>query len=120
MKILVTGGAGYIGSVFVEAALDAGHAVTVFDNLSEGHRAAVDERAEFIDHASKLLSDPKLVAQVWAAFDVNGDGGIPVPEYLQVWGQWARTGQKPAEERIAARLAELDGAAPAAASFLRR
>jgi len=48
MNLFVTGGAGYIGSVFVEEALDARHQVTVFDNLTEGHRAAVDSRAEFI------------------------------------------------------------------------
>lgn len=49
MKIFVTGGAGYIGSICVEELLNAGHDVHVIDNLSEGHRAAVDERAEFID-----------------------------------------------------------------------
>jgi UDP-glucose 4-epimerase len=48
MNIFVTGGAGYIGSVFVEAGLNAGHRVTVYDNLSEGHRAAVDPRATFV------------------------------------------------------------------------
>ena len=48
MKILVTGGAGYIGSVCVEQLLDAGHQVTVFDNLTEGHRLAVDPRAPLI------------------------------------------------------------------------
>jgi len=41
MRILVTGGAGYIGSVLVEKFLDAGHDVTVLDDLSTGHRAAV-------------------------------------------------------------------------------
>jgi UDP-glucose 4-epimerase len=49
MKILVVGGAGYIGSVCTELLLDEGHAVAVFDNLSEGHRAAIDRRAEFIE-----------------------------------------------------------------------
>jgi UDP-glucose 4-epimerase len=49
MKILVVGGAGYIGSVCTELLLDEGHAVAVFDNLSEGHRAAVDSRAEFLE-----------------------------------------------------------------------
>lgn len=49
MNLFVTGGAGYIGSVFVEEALNAKHRVTVFDNLSEGHRSAVDSRAEFIE-----------------------------------------------------------------------
>ena len=48
MNVFVTGGAGYIGSVCVEQLLDAGHQVTVFDNLTEGHRSAVDERATFI------------------------------------------------------------------------
>jgi UDP-glucose 4-epimerase len=49
MKILVVGGAGYIGSVCAELLLDEGHAVAVFDNLIEGHRTAVDSRAEFIE-----------------------------------------------------------------------
>ena len=48
MNVFVTGGAGYIGSVCVEELLNAGHAVTVYDNLSEGHRSAVDARAKFI------------------------------------------------------------------------
>ena len=48
MNVLVTGGAGYIGSVCVEELLNAGHRVTVFDNLCEGHRSAVDSRADFI------------------------------------------------------------------------
>ena len=41
MRILVTGGAGYIGSHTVRLLAQQGHAVTVYDNLSEGHRAAV-------------------------------------------------------------------------------
>jgi UDP-glucose 4-epimerase len=48
MNVLVTGGAGYIGSVCVEELLHAGHNVSVYDNLSEGHRSAVDARAQFI------------------------------------------------------------------------
>lgn len=48
MKIFVTGGAGYIGSVTTEILLDKGHTVTVFDNLERGHRAALDARAAFI------------------------------------------------------------------------
>jgi UDP-glucose 4-epimerase len=48
VKIVVTGGAGYIGSVCVEDLLNRGHEVTVFDNLTEGHRKAVDERAKFV------------------------------------------------------------------------
>ena len=49
MKILVAGGAGYIGSVCAELLLDEGHTVAVVDNLSEGHRSAVDSRAELIE-----------------------------------------------------------------------
>ena len=60
MKVFVTGGAGYIGSVCVEELLDAGHEVTVYDNLSEGHRSAVDRRACFI-HAR--LSDESNIAE---------------------------------------------------------
>ena len=49
MKILVVGGAGYVGGVCAELLLDEHHAVAVFDNLSEGHRTAVDSRADFIE-----------------------------------------------------------------------
>ncbi|GAB4547080.1 MAG: UDP-glucose 4-epimerase GalE [Anaerolineae bacterium] len=48
MHILVTGGAGYIGSTTAAAFLAAGHRVTVLDNLSRGHRAAVPEGADFV------------------------------------------------------------------------
>ena len=40
-SVLVVGGAGYIGSHMCHVLADAGHAVTVFDNLSRGHRDAV-------------------------------------------------------------------------------
>lgn len=48
MKVLVTGGAGYIGSVVADELLQAGHNVVVFDNLSRGHRQAVPKSAELI------------------------------------------------------------------------
>jgi len=48
MKIFVTGGAGYIGSICVEQLLDRGNEVVVFDNLTEGHRNAVDPRAGLV------------------------------------------------------------------------
>ena len=47
MRVLVTGGAGYIGSVVADHLLRAGHSVTVLDNLSKGHREAVPAQAEF-------------------------------------------------------------------------
>ena len=49
MKIFVVGGAGYIGSVCAELLLNEGHEVVIFDNLSEGHRGAVDSRTHFIE-----------------------------------------------------------------------
>ncbi len=48
MNILVTGGAGYIGSVTTNELLAAGHTVTVFDNLVHGYRAAVPPGAAFV------------------------------------------------------------------------
>ena len=47
MKILVTGGAGYIGSFMVKRLLDDGHSVVVADSLERGHREKVDSRASF-------------------------------------------------------------------------
>jgi UDP-glucose 4-epimerase len=49
MRILVTGGAGYIGSVVVEQLIATGESVVVFDNLSQGHRAAVHPQAAFVE-----------------------------------------------------------------------
>ena len=48
MRVLVTGGAGYIGSVVTRLLLDAGHRVVVLDDLSTGHQEAVPEGATFI------------------------------------------------------------------------
>ena len=49
MNILVTGGAGYIGSITVSALLAQGHSVVVLDDLSTGHRAAVPEAAALVE-----------------------------------------------------------------------
>jgi UDP-glucose 4-epimerase len=64
MNLLVTGGAGYIGSTCAQALLDAGHAVTVFDNLSHGHRAAVPTAARFVQGD---INDQAAVAKLFAA-----------------------------------------------------
>ena len=61
MNVFVTGGAGYIGSVCTEELLNAGHQVTVYDNLTEGHRSAVDARAGFI------LAKPEEEGNILAA-----------------------------------------------------
>jgi len=60
MNVFVTGGAGYIGSICVEEMLNAGHQISVFDNLSEGHRGALDSRAEFIEGD---LADRSLIVK---------------------------------------------------------
>lgn len=64
MKILVTGGAGYIGSVVVEQLVKRGESVVVFDNLYQGHREAVHPDAVFVegDLASRGAVDAVLGA----------------------------------------------------------
>src|SRR5882724_11259871 len=60
MKVLVTGGAGYIGSVVCGELLRAGHQVVVLDNLSHGHREAVPKQAELV--VAELADRAKLDA----------------------------------------------------------
>ena len=49
MKLLVTGGAGYVGSVVASQLVEAGHETVVLDNLTKGHRAAVPEGAHLVE-----------------------------------------------------------------------
>src|SRR5437764_9250385 len=65
MNVFVTGGDGYIGSICTEELLNAGHRVTVYDDLSEGHRSAVDSRAIFV--LGKPNEDGNILAAVQAA-----------------------------------------------------
>ncbi len=65
------------------------------------------EREEFTKHTTKLFADLRLAEKVFSALDVNNDGGIPIPEYLRVWGQWARADQQSAEKRIEQRQVDL-------------
>lgn len=69
MKVLVTGGAGYIGSVCVAHLLEAGHEPVVFDNLSQGHRRAVPAGVELVVGD---LADPAAVRGVLAGRDFDG------------------------------------------------
>lgn len=67
-SVLVTGGAGYIGSVVVEELVRRGHTPVVLDNLSTGHRAAVDLGVEFV---AGDVGDRALVHTVLARHRVD-------------------------------------------------
>jgi len=88
MKVLVAGGAGYIGSVTTEMLCDAGHDVVVFDNLERGHQEAIDPRAKFIqgdlrykeDIKSALLAErPEAVIHFAAYIEVGESMKEPMP-----------------------------------------
>jgi UDP-glucose 4-epimerase len=79
MKILVAGGAGYIGSCCTEYLLDHGHEVVVFDALLNGHRAAVDERATFV-HGN--LQDAAAIDAALAA--ARPEGVIHFAAFIEV------------------------------------
>ena len=64
MKILLTGGSGYIGSVTTELLCDDGHEVVVFDNLERGHHEAVDPRARLVVGD---LREPLAIREAMAA-----------------------------------------------------
>jgi UDP-glucose 4-epimerase len=67
MKLLVTGGAGYIGSIVAQQLLDAGHEVVVLDSLERGHREAVPQQAGFVE--ADLLDPGALGDAVAEGFD---------------------------------------------------
>ena len=81
MRVVVTGGAGYIGSVVVEALIEQGHDVLVVDNLVKGHRDAVPRKADFahVDlsengRMTRLLRDFQADAVVhMAAYSLVGE-----------------------------------------------
>ena len=89
MKILVTGGAGYIGSHVVMLLCDEGHDVVVLDDLSLGTREAVDKRALFIqgsilnkDDLSRSLSGVEIVIHL-AAYKSAGESMQDPQKYSQ-------------------------------------
>jgi len=86
MNILVTGGAGYIGSATAEALVKAGHSVTVYDSLVTGHRAAVPEGAAFIQadlsdsHTlAKALTDQRFEAVMHFAASIEAGESMKDP-----------------------------------------
>lgn len=88
MKLLVTGGAGYVGSVCAQVLIEAGHDVTVLDNLSTGNRSAVPAEATFVEgevaeDAEKVLAEGDFDGVVhFAARSLVGES-MEVPE--QYW-----------------------------------
>jgi UDP-glucose 4-epimerase len=89
MRILVTGGAGYIGSVVTEELVKDGHYVVVYDNLSKGHRSAVVSDAHFVEgdlHNATLLrqtlQDNKVDSVVhMAAYSLVGESCVKPEKY---------------------------------------
>jgi UDP-glucose 4-epimerase len=84
MTVLVTGGAGYIGSHMVHALVDAGEPVVVLDNLSTGFRSALPPGALlFVGNAG----DQKLVGSIVAEHNINAiihfAGSIVVPDSMR-------------------------------------
>ena len=88
MKILVAGGAGYIGSVTTEMLCDEGCDVVVYDSFENGYRAAVDPRAKLIegdlryfeDIKSALLAErPDAVIHFAAYIEVGDSMKEPMP-----------------------------------------
>ncbi|MHB8695559.1 MAG: UDP-glucose 4-epimerase GalE [Solirubrobacteraceae bacterium] len=67
MKLLVTGGAGYIGSIVSRLLLSEGHEVVVLDNLERGHRAAVAPQARLV--VADLLDAPRITELLAEGFD---------------------------------------------------
>lgn len=68
MNILVTGGAGYIGSIVVEELIRRGYSVIVLDNLYTGHRAAVHPQATFVYGD---LADRRAVHTVFETYPID-------------------------------------------------
>ncbi|MFM9371656.1 UDP-glucose 4-epimerase GalE [Streptomyces sp. Da 82-17] len=86
-KYLVTGGAGYVGSVVAAHLVEAGHTVTVLDNLSTGFREGVPAGAEFIEgdirDAAKWLDSSYDAVLHFAAFSQVGESVVKPEKYWE-------------------------------------
>lgn len=88
MRVVVTGGAGYIGSVVTEALCDRGDDVVVYDSLVTGHRDAVDARASFVEgdlrdeHLVTVLRGADAIVHM-AAISLVGESVVEPARYFQ-------------------------------------
>ncbi|WP_127358812.1 UDP-glucose 4-epimerase GalE [Actinacidiphila soli] len=85
-KVLVTGGAGYVGSVVAAHLLEAGHRVTVLDDLSTGFRAGVPEGADFVEgriqtEAARILDSSYDAVLHFAASSQVGESVVNPEKY---------------------------------------
>ena len=69
MRVLVTGGAGYIGSVVAQELIRSSHKVVVYDDLSHGYRAAVPVEAEFVQGN---IADSEKLGLLFDRFSIEG------------------------------------------------
>ncbi|MBA2735685.1 MAG: UDP-glucose 4-epimerase GalE [Pyrinomonadaceae bacterium] len=102
MNILITGGAGYIGSVVVEECLRGGHNPVVYDNLVKGHRESVAAEAEFIEGD---LLDGDLLKRVFRESEI--EAVIHMAAYSLV-GESVENPSKYYHNNVAAGLSLLD------------
>jgi UDP-glucose 4-epimerase len=108
MRILVVGGAGYVGSTSVEALVETGHEVVVFDNMSTGHAEAIVDGARLVvgdlrdrDRVTRLLADEGIEAVLHCAgrslvgesmsnpalyYRINVAGGVSLLEAMRDTG----------------------------------
>ncbi len=101
MKVLVTGGAGYIGSVTTAHLLERGHGVVVLDDLSTGHRAAIPDGAEFVEGR---VQDPDVLAAA-----LEGVDAVVHFASLSLVGESMQEPRRYFRENVGAALALLDG-----------
>lgn len=78
------------------------------------------QQHEFVKNATEILSNGELAQQIFATLDADKNKEIIIPEYLRLWGQWARDGRKPAEDRIATARSKQDNPVHTPASLKER
>ncbi len=102
MNILVTGGAGYIGSVMVEQAILSGHRVVVYDSLELGHRAAVHPEAIFVQG---FVQDKEALVKTFREHEI--EAVIHMASYIIV-SESVKSPQKYFQNNISTSLILLD------------